>query len=71
MTEDGMTVVLHPAIMVLVDVSIIALQLSRESYTLLFPSTVICSRDVQPPKNPFPIFVTKEGILIFVREEHP
>ena len=44
-TEDGMTVVLHPRIIVLVDVSIIALQLSRESYTLLFLSTVIDSRE--------------------------
>ena len=46
-TEDGMTVVLHPWIIMLVDVSIIALQLSRESYTLLFLSTVIDSREEQ------------------------
>ena len=46
-TEDGITVVLHPCLIVLVDVSIIALQLSRESNTLLFLSTVIDSREVQ------------------------
>ena len=46
-TEDGITVVLHPRIILLVDVSIIALQFSRESYTLLFLSTVIDSREEQ------------------------
>ena len=40
-TEDGMTVDLHPLSILLVDVSIIALQSSRESYTLLFASTFI------------------------------
>ena len=42
-----MTVVLHPLIIVLVDVCIIALQLSRESNTVLFLSTVIDSREEQ------------------------
>lgn len=47
----GTTVVLHPAIKVLDDVSIIALQLSRESYTGLLLSTTIVVRLIQLEKR--------------------
>ena len=67
-TEDGMTVVLHPWIIVFVDVFIIALQFSRESYTLLFLSTVIDSREEQPLKQLDPKYVTEDGMVIDVRE---
>ena len=70
-TEDGMTVVLHPRIILLVDVSIIALQLSRESYTLLFLSTVIDSREEQPLKQESPKLVTEDGMSMDVRDLQP
>ena len=68
-TEDGMTVVLHPWIIVFVDVFIIALQFSRESYTLLFLSTVIDNKAEQPAKHIPPKLVTEDGISMDVREE--
>ena len=55
----------------LVDVSIIALQLSRESYTLLFLSTVIDSREEQPEKQYLSKLVTEDGMVTDVREEQP
>ena len=55
----------------LVDVSIIALQLSRESYTLLFLSTVIDSREEQLLKQLSPKLVTEDGMSMDVREEQP
>ena len=47
-TDEGMVVVLQPAIRVLLVVSIIALQLSRESYFLLPASTLMLVKPVQP-----------------------
>ncbi len=47
-TPTGMAVDLHPNINVLVDVSMIALQLLRESNTGLLPSTTIEVRPLQP-----------------------
>lgn len=47
-TPTGMTVDLHPTINVLVDVSMSALQLLRESNTGLLPSTTIEVRPLQP-----------------------
>ena len=47
LTDDGIIVLRHPAIMVLVFVSMIALQLSRESYTGLFVSTRIEASEEQ------------------------
>ena len=68
-TEDGMTVDLHPLRILLVDVSIIALQSSRESYILLFLSTVIDSRAEQALKQSCPKLVTEDGITMDEREE--
>ena len=47
-TEFGIIVVLHPAINSFVAVSIIALQLLRESYTVFPLSTIIDIRLLQP-----------------------
>ncbi len=59
----GMVVFLHPAIRVLVAVSIIALQLSRESY-LVFPfSTVIDVRPSHSENAPYSIDVTLFPII--------
>jgi hypothetical protein len=46
-TEFGMTVFWQPAINVLLAVSMMALQLPRESYTVLPLSTVMFSRLIQ------------------------
>ena len=46
-TEFGMVVDWHPAIRVLVAVSIIALQFSRESYTVLPLATTMEVREEQ------------------------
>ena len=67
-TLEGIIVELHPCISLLVAVSIIALQPSLESYTLLPSSTIILVREAQPEKASFPISVTLEGITTLVRE---
>ena len=70
-TEDGITVPAHPQIIVLLSVSITALQFSRESYTEFPASTTIDLREEQPLKQYFPKLVTEDGILMDVREEQP
>ena len=68
-TEFGITVFIHPAINIFVFVSIIALQLSRESY-LLFPvSTSIVIRLEHPLNNPHPILVTNFDMVTQVNSE--
>ena len=47
-TEDGITVPAHPQIIVLLFVSITALQFSRESYTEFSASTTMDVREEQP-----------------------
>ena len=68
-TDDGIIVFLHPAIMVLLLVLMIAWQFSRESYTGLFASTRIDASDEQSAKHPLPILVTEEGMVIEVSDE--
>ena len=63
----GIMVFLHPAIRVFVAVSIIALQLSRLSYTLFFWSTIKVSRLLQYSNAPFPMLVTLFGIVMLAR----
>ena len=58
-TSFGMTVFLHPAIKVFEAVSMMALQLFRLSYTVLFVSTVRLSRPAQPLNAPAPLLVTE------------
>ena len=60
---------LQPTINVLVPVSIIALQLSLESYNELFESTAMDSIDEQPENAWIPMEATLFGIVIDVRDE--
>ena len=68
-TEEGITVPAHPQIIVLLSVSITALQFSRESYTEFPASTTMDVREEQYKKQPSPKLVTEDGILMDVREE--
>ena len=68
-TEVGITVLVHAHIIVLLSVFMIALQFSLESYTGFFSSTVICTREEQPPKQYSPKLVTEDGIVMDVKEE--
>ena len=70
-TEDGITVPAHPQIIVLLFVSITALQFSRESYTEFPASTTMDLREEHPLKHSSPKLVTEDGILMDVREEQP
>ena len=60
-TPSGITVFLHPATNSLVEVFIIALQDSLESYTGLPSSTTIDVKPEQPSKAESPIDVTELG----------
>ena len=65
-----MIVFMHPVISVLVEVSIMALQFSRLSYTTLPLSTVIEVRPLQS-MNVLPLIkVTELGIVTDVRPVH-
>ena len=66
-TELGMIVLLHPAISVFVEVSIIALQLSRESYFVFPLSTTIEVKPEQPEMAARPIEVTELGMVTEVK----
>ena len=70
-TEDGITVPAHPQIIVLLSVSITALQFSRESYTEFSASTTMDVREEQSIKHHFSKLVTEDGILMDAREEQP
>ena len=67
-TELGMMVDWPPAIRVLVAVSIMALQFSRESYTVLPLSTTMEVREEQFSSAPSPMLVTELGMVMEVRE---
>ena len=66
-TVEGIVVLLHPNTKVLLCVSIIALQLSRESYVELPSATEMDVRPVQPEKAEFPMLVTPFGIIMEAR----
>ena len=66
-TEFGINVFLHPANNLLVEVSMIALQCSLESYTGLAVSTAICSRFLQPEKQHDSNLVMVLGMVMDVR----
>ena len=70
-TEFGITVFLHPTINVLVFVSIIALQLSRESFFVFPYSTSIVFRPEQYSKAEEPMLVTEFGMVTLVSPEQP
>ena len=59
------------ALITFVAVSIIALQLSRESYLMLLSSTLILAIPLQLEKAPYPMVVTELGIVILVKLEQP
>ena len=67
-TLSGIIVVAQPAIKVLVEVSIIALQSSLESYTVFASFTMIDLKERQPEKASLPIEVTLSGITIELNE---
>ena len=67
----GIIVLLQPVIKVLEDVSIIALQLLRESYFVFPPETVIDVRPLQPENAVLSMLVTLLGIVIEVRPLQP
>ena len=68
-TEFGITVFIHPEINVFVFVSIIALQLSRESYFGFPESTSIVVRLEQSENAEPPMMVTELGMVTLVRPE--
>ena len=67
----GMVVSRHPAINVFVWVSIIALQLSLESYVELPSATAMEVKPEQPEKAQDPMLVTLLGISTEVKPEQP
>ena len=67
----GITVLLEPAISVLVAVSMMALQFSRESYFELLASTFIEVRPEQLEKARSLMYVTLLGMVTEVRPEQP
>ena len=70
-TELGIVVFLQPAINVLVAVSIMALQLLRESYFGLSLATEIEARLEQSSNARSPMVVTELGMLMLVSPEQP
>ena len=66
-TLSGIIVFEQPVTNLLDAVSIIALQLLRESYVLLFSSTVIEFKLLQQEKADSPILVTLSGMVMEVR----
>ena len=70
-TVLGMAVFLQPAIRVLLAVSIMALQLLRESYFVLPFATLMLVRPLQPEKTELPMEVTELGMMTLVRPLQP
>ena len=70
-TDEGMVVVLQPTTRVLLAVSIMALQLSRESYFVLPASTLRLVKLEQLENAPFPMLVTDEGMVMLVKPVQP
>ena len=70
-TLSGIMVFLHPRSNELVEVSIIPLQLSRESYTVFSLSTMIPESPEQLEKALFSIDVTLLGIVTDVKPVQP
>ena len=68
-TLSGMRVFLHPTIKVFVSFSIIALQLSLLSYTVLPLVTLISDKEEQPSNAYSPMEETLSGIVIEVSAE--
>ena len=69
LTLVGIVVFIHPKISVFVAVSIIALQLFRESYAGLPDATTMLVNPEQLAKAKSPMLVTPSGMLTFVNPE--
>ena len=69
-TESGITVLAHPCIRRFVLVSMMALQLFRESYTLFFSSTTMLASTLHATNTFFPIHFTDSGMLMLVSAPH-
>ena len=69
-TPSGTFVFLQPTINALPDFSIIALQFSLLSYTLLFSSTLMLSKLLHFQNAESPISTTLSGIMILVSPLH-
>ena len=69
-TDGGMVVFSHPLISVLLSVCIMALQSSRESYTLFSLETTMLVRLLQSEKALSPILFVHRGKVISSRQEH-
>ena len=67
----GIMVFLHPNMSELFDVLMIALQLLRESYSVLPGSTMMEVRPEQAPNTLLPMLVTLLGMVMEVRPEQP
>ena len=65
----GIMVFLQPTTKVFDEVSIIALQLSRESYAI-FPLSTLIEVSLQSEKAPIPMEVTLLGMVIEVNPQH-
>ena len=65
-TLSGIIVFLHPTMSVFVDVSIMALQLLRESYTLLPLATFISAR---PLHNPYLEMIDCQLFIVYTVEK--
>jgi hypothetical protein len=63
----GMTVFWQPRTSTLSAVLMIALQLSRESYTVFPLSTAMEVRPLQPWKASSPMLVTELGMIVFLQ----
>ena len=70
-TPDGTFVFLQPTTNLLLDFSIIALQFSLLSYTLLFSSTLMLSKLLQSQNAKKPISVTLSGSMILIKPLQP
>lgn len=70
-TLSGMVDFLHPIKSVLVLVSMIALQLSRESYLGLPGITTIDSRPLHPSKAELLMLITLSGMVIDIKALQP
>ena len=70
-TLFGIVLLLQPCISVFEELSMIALQSSRLSYTVLSLATVIFSSDVQPLNAEAPILATLLPIDMLARFVHP
>ena len=69
-TDSGITVLANPCIRQFVLVSMMALQLFRESYTLFSSATTMLVSALHPSNAQSPIILTDSGMLMLVSFLH-